>query len=248
MKIEIENHRICRQRNESQEEENNRGHPVLLGIGIFVAAQTINDAMYNKAKEQLLRFGANIIIQPAVELSASHPASTQGSAFLPETYAKSIQDIDHRGMLVAVSPKLYERFLVDGVSLLVAGITDNEIKAKPWWMIDRMVITEQFPREKEILLGHYAAAHLGPVSHLRLGNEVFRITGVLDETGSADDLMAFVPLQTLQGLTGKKRLVSAIEVSTSWISCSEMNVYDVADEIDTALPDDARVIPVNRGL
>lgn len=219
---------------------------ILLGISIFVAAQTINKALYDNAKEQLLRFGANIIIQPGGGPFDTHAASIQSTALLPEVYAKRIQDIEHSGMLVAVSPKLYERFEVNDVSLLVTGVTDDERKAKPWWMINRKVVTNQFPRGKEVLLGNYAAAHLGPVSHLRLRNDLFKVSGVLDETGSADDLMAFVPLNVLQGITGKKRLVNVIEVSTSCIACEKMNIYDIADEIDKALPDDAKVIPVKQ--
>ncbi|HUT69535.1 MAG TPA: FtsX-like permease family protein [Desulfatiglandales bacterium] len=218
---------------------------ILLGISIFVAAQTINSALYDKAKEQLLRFGANIIIQPGGELFDTN-ALTQGTALLPEVYGKRIQTIEHGGMIVAVSPKLHERFVVGDVSLSVAGITEDEIKAKPWWMIDRKIVTDQFPQGNEILLGHYTAAHVGPVSQVKLGDEVFRVSGILDETGSADDLMAFVPLHILQGLTGRERLVNVIEVSTSCISCSTMNLYDIADEIDKALPDDARVIPVKQ--
>ena len=40
---------------------------ILLGISIFVACQTINKALYEKTKQQLLRFGANIIVQPKGE-------------------------------------------------------------------------------------------------------------------------------------------------------------------------------------
>ena len=118
---------------------------ILLGISIFVAAQTINSALYDKTKEQLLRFGANIIIQPGGELFDTN-ALTQGTALLPEVYGKRIQTIEHGGMIVAVSPKLHERFVVGDVNLSVAGITEDEIKAKPWWMIDRKIVTDQFPQ------------------------------------------------------------------------------------------------------
>ncbi|UCD71219.1 MAG: ABC transporter permease [Syntrophobacterales bacterium] len=219
---------------------------ILLGISIFVAAHTINKTLYDKAKEQLLRFGANIIIQPKDEPFDVYSASPVRSVLLPEVYAKKLQDIEHSGMLVAVSPKLYERYEVENVNLLVAGVTEAERKAKPWWMINRKLVTGEFPEGNQVLLGHYAAAHLGSNGKIKLGGETFTVSGILDETGSTDDLMAFVPLHVLQNLTGKRRLVNIIEVSTSCIACSEMNIYDIADEIDKALPDDARVIPVKQ--
>jgi len=219
---------------------------ILLGISIFVAAQTTNEALYERAKVELLRFGANIIVQPKDEPFDAYSASPGGSATLPEIYVDRIRNIEHNGMLVAVSPKLYERFEVGDVNLLVVGVTDDERKAKPWWMINKMVVTDEFPRGNEVLLGHYAGAHLGTVSHIKLNGEVFTVTGVLDETGSDDDFAAFVPLDALQNLTGKRRMVNMIEVSTSCIACPEMNLYDFVDEIDTALPDDAKVIPVKQ--
>lgn len=219
---------------------------IVLGISIFVAAQTTNEALYEKTKEHLLRFGANIIVQPKDEPFDVYSASSGGSATLPEVYVDRIRSIEHSGMLVAVSPKLYERFEVGDVNLLVVGVTEDERKAKPWWMIDKMVVTDEFPQGNEVLLGHYAATHLGAASQIRLKDEIFVVTGVLDETGSSDDFAAFVPLDVLQGLTGKRRMVNVIEVSTSCIACPEMNLYDIVDEIDTALPDDAKVIPVKQ--
>lgn len=219
---------------------------VILGIGIFVATQTTDEALHAKVKEQLLRFGANIIVQPKNEPFDAYFGSETGSTPIPEGYVDIIQEIEHHGMLVAVSPKLYQRFMVGDLNLLVVGITDEETKAKPWWMIDNTIVINEFPENKQVLLGHYAAAHLGPVPQIKLENETFMVTGVLDETGSDDDFAAFVPLHVLQDLVGKKRLVNVIEVSTSCIACSEMNVYDVATEIDEALPDDARAIPVKQ--
>lgn len=219
---------------------------ILLGISIFVAAQTTNEALYDKAKEQLLRFGANIIVQPKGEPFDFYTTSPRASVLLPEAYAHKIRNIEHSGMLVAVSPKLYERFEVGNVSLLVVGVTNDERKAKPWWMIDKKVVTNEFPEGNQVLLGHYASAHLGSLSQLKLNGETFTVSGVLDETGSADDLMAFVPLHILQNLTGKKRLTNIIEISTSCIACSTMNIYDIANEIDEILPDDAEVIPVKQ--
>ena len=219
---------------------------ILLGISIFVAAQTTNKALYDKAKEQLLRFGANIIVQPKGEPFDIYSGSVAGSVLLPEMYIDKIRNIKHNKMLVAVSPKLYERFEVGDLSLLVVGITPDERKAKPWWMINNTVVTDEFPEGKQVLLGHYAAAHLGAASKIKLNDETFVVTGVLDETGSADDFMAFMPLHVLQKLTHKKGMINLIEVSTSCIACATMNVYDIADEIDKELPDDATSIPVKQ--
>lgn len=220
---------------------------VLLGVGIFVACQTINKALHDRTKEQLLRFGANIIVQPKGKAFNQYSGPAGGERFLPERYAAKVSSIPHHKMLVAVSPKLYERFAVDGGSLSVVGITPDEQKAKPWWMVEHEVLADRFPKGKEVLLGHHLAARLGAgVSELTLGGETFRICGVLDETGSPDDFVAFMPLAALQKISGKNGMISLIEVSTSCIACKAMNIHDVAEDIDEALPADAEVMLVKQ--
>ena len=220
---------------------------ILLGISIFVACQTINKALHDRVKEQLLRFGANIIVQPKGQPFDLYSGTTKGEILLSEDYVDKIESIDHKKMLIAVSPKLYERFEVKEKSLLVVGVRPDEKKAKPWWMIANSVVTDEFPVGNEILLGHYAAASLGQeVSEIKLGNELFKVSGVLDETGSPDDFMAFVPLATLQKLVQKTGMVNLIEVSTSCIACKAMDIYTVTEEIDKALPPDAKVMAVKQ--
>lgn len=219
---------------------------VLLGISIFVAAQTTNKALYDKTKEQLLRFGANIIVQPKGEPFDIYSGRVGSAALLPEIYHQQIQDIEHSKMLIAISPKLYERFKVGNQSLLVVGITPDERKAKPWWLIDNEPIEYQFPVNNEVLLGQYIARRIGSPSYIELNGKNFRVTGILDETGSPDDFMAFVPLNNLQTLINKQGMVNLFEVSTSCIACKEMNVNAIAKEIDKMLPDDAQALPVKQ--
>jgi putative ABC transport system permease protein len=226
---------------------------ILLGISIFVACQTINKALHDRVKEQLLRFGANIIVQPKGQPFDLYSGTTKGGILLSEDYVDKIESIEHKKMLIAVSPKLYERFEVKGKSLLVVGIKPDERKAKPWWMIGNSVVTDEFPAtdefplDNQILLGHYAAASLGQeISEIKLDDKVFKVSGVLDETGSPDDFMAFVPLATLQKLVNKVGMVNLVEVSTSCIACKAMNIYTVTEEIDKALPPDAKVMAVKQ--
>ena len=73
---------------------------ILLGIGIFVAAQTTNKALYDKAKEQLLRFGANIIIQPTDEPFDIYTTLPRGNILLPEVYPDMIHNRAEQEYLV----------------------------------------------------------------------------------------------------------------------------------------------------
>ena len=220
---------------------------ILLGVSIFVAAETVNKALRDRTKEQLLRFGANILVQPKGRAFDIHFGAAEGEVLLPERYAENIRSIEHKKMLVAVSPKLYQRFEVDAESILVAGITPDEQRAKPWWLVGTDLLEDAFPGEKEILLGHHVASRLeGKLNEVRLGGETFHVSGVLDETGSPDDFMACIPLGALQRLARQPGMVSLIEISTSCIACKAMDVRDVAKQIDEAVPPDAEVVLVRQ--
>lgn len=220
---------------------------VLLGVSIFVAAETTNEALRTRTKEQLLRFGANILVQPKGQSVDLASGTDPGTILLPEQYAEKVRGIEHAKMLVAVSPKLYERFEVHGQSMLVVGVTPEESKAKPWWLVDKDLVGDSFPKRGEILLGHHFANRLGgDLKEVELNQERFRVSGLLDETGSKDDFLAFMPLADLQRLAGKPGMVSLIEVSTSCIACKAMDVRDMAAEIGAALPPDAEALLVSQ--
>jgi putative ABC transport system permease protein len=220
---------------------------IVLAIAIFVATQSVGNAMYTRTKEELSNFGANIIVQPKdEEINAYFGSLVTGTATIPELYVEKIYEMDNSEMLRAVSPKLYKYFQVNGINLLVTGITDAERKLKVWWRINNMLVADEFPQGDQVLLGYYAAARLGFPDEIRLDGNVFRVTGILDKTGSADDYMAFVPLKILQDYVGRNGEVNVIEIATGCIACPSMNIYDHAKEIDNALPDDAKVVTVKQ--
>ncbi len=218
---------------------------VVLAITVVVAAQTLSKALYDEAKEQLLRFGANILVQPSGSDWAV-AASAAGQSLIPESYVNNIRRIEHSKMLVAVSPMLVQRFPIMGIGMPVVGITPEERKAKPWWLIDQQVLPPGLLAGDVALLGYYAAQRLGKPSAIEIGDRHFEVAGTLDKTGSSEDEMVFVPLADLQQLTGTEGMVSRIEVTTSCIACGSMNVSDIADDIRKELPEDAAVTTVKR--
>jgi putative ABC transport system permease protein len=215
---------------------------IILGISVFTASQTINKALFDRAKEQLIRFGANIIVQPKGAPYDISSGTVKGGILIPESYVGKIRSIKHGKMLVAISPKLFERFDLGGRSVLFAGITREEEKAKPWWMVQGKLLGDNFPGENEILLGYYSASYLEKdIKTVKLNNETFRVKGILDETGSPDDFMVFIRLDALQKLSKEEGMVNLIEVSTSCIACKSMNINDIAGDIGKILPPGAEV-------
>ena len=68
-----------------------------------------------------------------------------------------------------------------------------------------------------------------------LGGREFRVAGVLEPTGSADDRMVFVDLATAQALLGRPGELSLVEVSALCIECPvEMMVAQISDALPNA--------------
>jgi ABC-type lipoprotein release transport system permease subunit len=66
---------------------------ILLGISIFVACQTISKSLHDRVKEQLLRFGANIVVQPKAQPFDLYSGTTKGEILLSEDYVDKIESI-----------------------------------------------------------------------------------------------------------------------------------------------------------
>jgi putative ABC transport system permease protein len=70
---------------------------------------------------------------------------------------------------------------------------------------------------------------------ITLGGREFRVVGVLEPTGSADDRMVFVDLATAQELLGRPGELSLVEVSALCIECPvEMMVAQISDALPNA--------------
>jgi len=82
---------------------------VILGISVVVAAQTLSKALYDHAKEELLRFGANIVVQPSGSAPALDATTAGEQQLIPESYAARARDIErifrvNRDVKTALAP------------------------------------------------------------------------------------------------------------------------------------------------
>jgi putative ABC transport system permease protein len=109
---------------------------------------------------------------------------------------------------------------------------DNELKMKQWWRI----FGELPKKEGEILLGSAAAdtAHLTPGDTVQLGGRTFTVAGVLEQTGSQDDSLVFMPLAGAQKLLGKEGRITLVEVAAL---CSGCPIGDMVVQIAEKLPE-----------
>ncbi len=211
---------------------------IIAGVGSVVAVLSYTSAMTDQINHRMEKFGANIIITPRTdELDLSYGGMSAGGISLgyreiDESAAERIKKIKYNANIAATGPVLLGPVKIAGRDVLAAGINFGTIKIlKPWWKLEGA-----FPEKDGIVAGHKAAAVLGfkTGDTVNLSGRVMKVTGVLEETGSQDDSLIFMKLETAQSILGKKGRLSMIEVAAL---CNACPVSEMVEQISGQLPD-----------
>jgi putative ABC transport system permease protein len=217
-----------------------------LGIAAAVALTSVGDAMNREVMHTLDEFGANILVLPATEdLPLSYGGMTvsainTGGRSLTLDDARKIKTIKNHENISTVAPKLLVVSEVKGTKVMVAGADlPAEFKLKKWW---RLAAGTKPDGPSGVLVGKDAAAKLGlmPGDAVTLGGGTFRVSGVLDNTGSQDDALIFADLKTVQAQFRKGNAVSLIELAAL---CSGCPIEDMVAQVNSVLPG-AQVVAV----
>lgn len=243
---------------------------IILGIAAIVAINTITTYSEQAISKELDALGANVLIlPPSVSVGDYYSADLQ-TGELPEEYVTLLTTSNIEGV-ENLSPKLSFPIDVKGHPVVMTGILPkNEFQNKASWQgagvfsrpkicgsaMDVFNLNQNSPKEtlvrkrvietigpNEVLVGHDIAHKL----KLQEGNEIamlekpFKILAVLPQTGTIDDSRIFAHLHTVQDLTNKGEVVSAIEV----VGCCKQVSKGLIANISTLLPD-ANVITISQ--
>jgi putative ABC transport system permease protein len=223
---------------------------VTIGTMTVISILTIALAGQTRIYDQLEKYGANLVVIPAIsnvdmELGGlSLGALTVGENYIDENKVNQVrlltdnlireaQNIEYEGNIATISPKLYMNTKVQEVSIVVVGIDPlEENMIKTWWRIQN---GEFLGQTDQAMVGSGVAELL----KLNTGNKItlneidINITGILEETGSIDDYQVFVPINTLQKAFNKEGVVSSIDVRAL---CNGCPVESIADSINNNIP------------
>jgi len=212
---------------------------LMVGIATIVTLVTLTASMSSDIGKKMDEFGANILITPqSNDLSMSYGGISLGRVTFDQREIRQedlarITSIKNNKNILAVSPKVLGGVrLGDRDALLVGVDFDSELKMKQWWRI----FGETPEKEGEILLGSAAAdtAHLTPGDTVQLAGRSFTVAGVLEQTGSQDDSLVFMPLAGAQRLLGKEGRITLVEVAAL---CSGCPIGDMVVQIAEKLPE-----------
>ncbi len=223
---------------------------VTIGTMTVISILTIALAGQARIYDQLEKYGANLVVIPAIsnvdmELGGlSLGALTVGENYIDEDKVHQIrqitddlireaQGIEYDGNIATISPKLYVNTKVKEASIMVVGIDPQEENMiKTWWRIQD---GEYLGQTGGAMVGAGAAdlLKLNIDDKIPLNGVDITVTGILEETGSIDDYQVFVPIDTLQKTFGKEGVVSSIDIRAL---CNGCPVETIADAINNNIP------------
>ncbi len=211
----------------------------LLGVMSIVALYQVSLVVGHSLEKKLTAFGANIVVKPSTEkLSVSYGGFHMGDMVLdvedlPERRTtEAIRAIELNDRISVVAPKLVNLFKINEVAIAAVGVRwEEELGIKSYWAPDGEIPAQP----DELLLGSLAARKLGLAAgdSLELQGRLFRVSGVLFETGSDDDSVILMDLGILQEMVAQPDAVSFVEVAALCAGCP---IEDIVAQIQTNLP------------
>jgi putative ABC transport system permease protein len=220
-----------------------------IGVMTVVALRTITRTLQADIGNKLDEFGANILIVPRSNtLSLSYgglsvPSATFDLQELTDQDVTEVWSIPNSANVSIVAPKLLSVAEVRGQTVLVAGVDfESELRMKPWWVLEG----SKPSASDQVVAGSRVSEflNLSPGSAIRIGDQDFKVSAVLTETGQQDDDILFIGLSAAQNTLDRPNGVSLVEVAALCVACP---IEDMVAQIQTALPH-ARVTAVRQAV
>jgi putative ABC transport system permease protein len=218
-------------------------------VAVVASLYFVNRSADEDLAGKVDEYGANITVVPrSQELPLTYGGVRLGSLTydarpLTMDQVALIRTIENSENINRVAPKLLQLAVVQGVTLMAAGVQwDQELGLKKWWQIGGRAPSGA----ADVLLGSRVAASLvkRAGSTIVLEGQEFGVAGVLQPTGSQEDDIVFLDLATAQTLWDRPGEVSFVEVS-AW--CSSCPIEDISAQISTAIPG-SRVSPLGKAM
>ena len=235
---------------------------ITLGIAVIVGIRSISVVSEKAVAVNLDNLGANILVLPQASNVDNYYAADIDAPTMPESYVDRIISSNLQGV-DNLSPKLTRRIKIGAENIVLTGILPkNEITSKPMWQQSGLLgnnlvascaptntenKSQGYEDEKlqrkvidslgaaECLLGSAIAKRLklNDGGNVEILGSTFKISRVLNETGTIDDDRVFIHLRRAQELLNIPNQVSAIEI----MGCCNAISDGLLSKLRNVLPD-----------
>ncbi|MCL4470233.1 MAG: ABC transporter permease [Gammaproteobacteria bacterium] len=205
---------------------------VAIGMAAFVALMSIGQGLTNEIKRQAQGLGANLVVTPNGWCAYEQISVLTGEQ-LPEAIPMSdLEKIRSLPGITAV-PYLNEKTAFRNQPVPVVGIWPEEMRAMQKW---RLAAGRYFSGQDEqgVVVGFAIAQQfkLKPGDEFTVRGHLMPVLGVLQETGTKDDIAAFIPLQVAQriyGVDGKVSFIAVQVADLDHIEAVSLKIQEVAN-------------------
>lgn len=216
---------------------------VSVGMAAFVALMAIGEGLTGEVKKQAQGLGANLVVTPKGWCAYEQISVLTGEQ-LPE--AIPLSELDKIRAVPGVKhavPYLNEKTAFRNQPVPVIGIWPAQMRDLQRWAVQvgRYFAT---PTERGVVVGTGIAKQftLQPGDTLTVRGNPLPVLGVLQETGTKDDIAAFLPLSLAQEIYGVRDKVSFITVQVTDLERIEAVSLAIQEAANVAVVSDKQLL------
>lgn len=206
---------------------------VAIGMAAFVALMTIGQGLTREIRKQAQSLGANLVVTPKGWCAYEQISVLTGEQ-LPEAIPMAELDKITRvpGVKTAV-PYLNEKTAFRNQPVPVIGILPDEMRVLQKWTVTAGRYFNA-SGERAVVVGFAIAKQfkLQPGDEFTVRGKPLNVIGVLQETGTKDDIAAFIPLsvaQVIYNVEGKVSFIAVQVTDLEQVDAISLRIQEVAN-------------------
>lgn len=206
---------------------------VAIGMAAFVALMTIGQGLTREIRKQAQSLGANLVVTPKGWCAYEQISVLTGEQ-LPEAIPMAELDKITRvpGVKTAV-PYLNEKTAFRNQPVPVIGILPDEMRVLQKWTVTAGRYFNA-SGERAVVVGFAIAKQfkLQPGDVFTVRGKPLNVIGVLQETGTKDDIAAFIPLsvaQVIYNVEGKVSFIAVQVTDLEQVDAISLRIQEVAN-------------------
>lgn len=215
---------------------------IVIGIAAFVSLLAMGQSLDSEVKKQTANLGADLVVTPKGWCAFEQVSVLTGEQ-LPE--AIPYNDITKIAGIsgLTVVPYLTEKTALDNNPVPINGVIPEEMKSFKGWQVERGQYFGSAD-DQGLVIGTAVAQQfkLNPGDTVTIRGQQLPVMGILQATGSNDDVTIFVPLTVAQKIYGVADKVSFAGVKVDDISKTDEYSQKIEDTANVAVVSDKKLL------